>query len=86
MVSLLKSKKIGDFHIVNDTNEENSEDQDLNQKMFIVVRNTKSTDNNHDYQICVGDIIKLGRIKFKVRDFYGSGQPQCNSERTEIDI
>jgi hypothetical protein len=49
MVSLLKSKKLGDFHIVNDTKEENSEDQDLNQKMFIVVRNTKSTDNNHDY-------------------------------------
>jgi hypothetical protein len=86
MVSLLKSKKIGDFHIVNDTNEENNEDQDLNQKMFIVVRNTKSTDNNHDYQLCVGDIIKLGRIKFKVRDFFGSGLPQCDSERTEIDI
>lgn len=39
--------------------------------MFIVVRNTKSTPNNQDYQLCKGDIIKLGRIKFNVKSFFG---------------
>jgi len=40
-------------------------------QMFIVVRNTKSTVNNQDYEMGVGDIIKLGRIKFKVRAMAG---------------
>jgi len=38
--------------------------------MFIVVRNTKSTLNNQDYKLCRGDTVKLGRIKFKVKDLY----------------
>ena len=80
MVSLLKAKKQGEFTIRNDTMAELSEDVDLNQKMFVVVRNTKSTDNNHDYQLCVGDIIKLGRIKFRVKDYFGSKDKICQSE------
>lgn len=80
MVSLLKAKKLGDFCVRNDTLADESDDTDLNQKMFIVVRNTKSTDNNHDYQICVGDIIKLGRIRFLVKDFFGSSQKRSGSE------
>ena len=36
--------------------------------MFIVVRNTKSPLNNQDYKLCRGDTVKLGRIKFKVKD------------------
>ena len=63
-----------------------NEDVDMNQKMFIVVRNTKSTDNNHDYQLCVGDVIKLGRIKFKVKNFYGCNQKDNDIEKEEIDI
>lgn len=86
MVSLLKSNKLGDFFIKNDTVDEMSEDQDLNQKMFIVVRNTKSTDNNHDYQLCTGDVIKLGRIRLKVKDFFGCTSPQESSETSEINI
>lgn len=86
MVSLLKSKKLGDFYIKNDTMAEQSEDVDMNQKMFIVVRNTKSTDNNHDYQLCVGDVIKLGRIKFKVKNFYGCNEKDSDLEKEEIDI
>jgi len=38
--------------------------------MFIVVRNTKSTLNNQDYRLFRGDTIKLGRIKFKVKDVH----------------
>ena len=37
--------------------------------MFVVVRNTKSAQNNLDYKLKRGDIIKLGRIKFNVKDF-----------------
>jgi hypothetical protein len=57
----------------------------MNQKMFIVVRNTKSTENNHDYQLCVGDIIKLGRIKLKVKNFFGSGKPFAYTDKICID-
>lgn len=44
-------------------------DEDVNNKMFVVVRNTKSAQNNLDYKLKKGDIIKLGRIKFNVKDF-----------------
>jgi hypothetical protein len=44
-------------------------DEDVNNKMFVVVRNTKSAQNNLDYRLRRGDIIKLGRIKFNVKDF-----------------
>jgi hypothetical protein len=37
--------------------------------MFIVVRNLKSSSTKSDYKLKKGDIIKLGRIKFKVKDF-----------------
>jgi hypothetical protein len=37
--------------------------------MFVVVRNTKSAQNNLDYKLNRGDVIKLGRIKFNVKDF-----------------
>lgn len=44
-------------------------DEDVNNKMFVVVRNTKSAQNNLDYKLNRGDIIKLGRIKFNVKDY-----------------
>ena len=71
MISLNKNHSIkGNFTIINETItpelvDEN--DSDVNQKMFVVVRNTKSTSNNQDYQLSLGDIVKLGRIKFKIK-------------------
>lgn len=44
-------------------------DEDVNNKMFVVVRNTKSAQNNLDYKLNRGDVIKLGRIKFNVKDY-----------------
>lgn len=44
-------------------------DEDVNNKMFVVVRNTKSAQNNLDYKLNRGDVIKLGRIKFSVKDY-----------------
>jgi len=53
-------------------------DEDVNNKMFVVVRNTKSAQNNLDYKLCKGDIIKLGRIKFNVKDY--KNKYSANSE------
>ena len=76
MVSLLKnSSKKGTFVITNETVQPDNldmtcvEEGDYNQKMFVVVRNTKSTSNNQDYQLHIGDVIKLGRIKLKIKHF-----------------
>lgn len=68
--------------------------------MFVVVRNTKSTSNNQDYMLNIGDIIKLGRIKLKIKfftnahpknkiEFYPQRQETDNeneTERAEVDI
>lgn len=37
--------------------------------MFVVVRNTKSAQNNLHYKLGRGDIVKLGRIKFNIKDY-----------------
>ena len=46
--------------------------------MFVVVRNLKSQKNQqseakpsfeHDHRLSKGDTIKLGRLKFRVKDF-----------------
>ena len=62
-------------------------DEDINNKMFVVVRNTKSAQNNLDYKLGRGDIIKLGRIKFNVKDyrtkFFQSAQKCCHEDEEE---
>ena len=69
---------IGHFQVENDTLTHETPvdgdgnpitDEDVNNKMFVVVRNTKSAQNNLDYKLNKGDVIKLGRIKFNVKDF-----------------
>ena len=39
--------------------------------MFVVVRNLKSQSNSNvqDYELAKGDTIKLGRLKFSVKDY-----------------
>lgn len=68
----------GQFQVQNDTlvavtprDQEGNpiSDEDVNNKMFVVVRNTKSAQNNLDYKLGRGDVIKLGRIKFNVKDY-----------------
>ena len=83
MISLNKNHSIkGNFTIINETItpelvDEN--DSDVNQKMFVVVRNTKSTSNNQDYQLSLGDIVKLGRIKFKIKQLNTPSQDENES-------
>ena len=42
--------------------------EDLNDKLWLVVRSLKSSGEKIDYHINKNDIIKLGRVKFRVRD------------------
>lgn len=54
--------------------------------MFVVVRNTKSASNNLDYKLRRGDIIKLGRIKFNVKDYKSHfGRPSERRDDCEDD-
>lgn len=40
----------------------------LNEHMYLVVRSLKHNNNKIEYQLQKGDIIKLGRIKFAVKE------------------
>jgi hypothetical protein len=42
---------------------------DSNEKLWIVTRSLKSNDKKVDYKLQRQDVIKLGRVKFKVMDF-----------------
>ena len=57
--------------------------------MFVVVRNLKSQAGNtnaQDYELQKGDTIKLGRLKFSVKDFRTAIQPSnADLKRTEVD-
>ena len=71
----------GNFLIRNDTEHlKFSNRNEQPQKMFVVVRNTKSTKNNLDYSLKRGDIIKLGRVKFRVDSISG-----CKNDSLESD-
>lgn len=70
MLSLQRSPvQHGNYVIKNDTKSPiiNDPDPEYNQQMLIVVRNTKSNHHNTDYDLNKGDVIKLGRVKFKVK-------------------
>lgn len=78
-------------------------DEDVNNKMFVVVRNTKSAQNNlvstfntfiifyyltylsiQDYKLGRGDIVKLGRIKFNVKDYRTRYAGQASSAKKDL--
>jgi len=44
------------------------EARDLNEKMYLVVRSLKHNNNKIDYEIQQGDILKVGRVKFAVKE------------------
>jgi hypothetical protein len=48
--------------------------------MLVVVRNTKSNAHNQDYELAKGDVIKLGRVKFKVK---AQNSPQIYQEQLQ---
>ena len=62
MLTVLKGDGIN-FKVCNDSDGSNS--------MFVVVRNTNSSSSNADYQLEAGDVMKLGRCKFRVKQVNG---------------
>jgi hypothetical protein len=70
----------GKFKVLNDTQMPDDTQTEQN-KMYVVVRNVKGKQGTqesaqttadtekYDYRINKGDIIKMGRLKFLVRDF-----------------
>lgn len=42
--------------------------KNLNEHMYLVVRSLKHNNNKIDYHLQKGDIIKLGRIKFAIKE------------------
>ncbi len=43
-------------------------DETLNNRLFFVIRK-KEAELNKEFSLVKGDVIKLGRIKFKIKDF-----------------
>jgi hypothetical protein len=51
---------------------------DQSNRMFVVVRNLKSANRNvQDYKLAKGDTIKLGRLKFCVKDYRTETHPSA---------
>jgi hypothetical protein len=50
-------------------------DEESHNNMFIVLSSLKSGTNKNDYKLKKGDIIKLGRIKFRVKDMRTESMP-----------
>lgn len=47
--------------------------EDIVEKCWLVVRSLNRTSLEQGYNICVGDILKLGRVKFKIRESLHDG-------------
>jgi hypothetical protein len=69
--------RLGKFYVHNDTITPSLGEGDRAENMmFIVVRNLKSTNGNvHDCELQKGDTVKLGRLKFCVKDFRTAVHP-----------
>ena len=65
--------------------EEGTADQDYNNKMFLVVRSLKVGNEKVDYTLQKGDIMKIGRIKFKVKDFR-TDKTRANEENSPTKV
>jgi len=61
------------------TEYENHDDEYL-ERLWIVVRSLKNSFGKVDYKIKKFDIIKLGRVRFKVKDFRCSKHHQSKEE------
>lgn len=54
--------------------------------MFLVVRSLKEGDKKLDYKLKKNDIIKLGRVKFKVKEIRIKAlEDECNEKRKKKD-
>lgn len=44
-------------------------EEDSTDRLWLVIRSLKNTEGKYDYKIKKFDVIKLGRVKFRVKDF-----------------
>lgn len=44
-------------------------EEDSLDRLWLVVRSLRANDEKQDYEIKKFDVIKLGRIKFRIKDF-----------------
>jgi hypothetical protein len=44
------------------------ESKEINENMYLVVRSLKHNNQKIDYEIQQGDILKVGRVKFAVKE------------------
>ena len=61
---------------------------DASNMMFVVVRNLKSQSNSNaeDYELQKGDTLKVGRLKFAIKDFRTAVQPaNADLKRADTD-
>jgi hypothetical protein len=45
------------------------EEEDGTDRLWLVIRSLKTPEGKYDYKIKKFDVIKLGRVKFRIKDF-----------------
>lgn len=58
----------GTFAISKTETGNNNETTDSNENLWLVVKSIKQKDGSYGYELKLNDIIKLGRVKYRVRD------------------
>jgi len=71
---------------------ENPEDdlENIDDNVWIVVKSLKATNNNKGYKLCEGDLIKLGRVKFRIKEirtspYDANSKAKADSKHTKVD-
>ena len=59
---------IGNNGFFIDHGDHNAEDESID-RLWLVIRSLKSPEGKYDYKIKKFDTIKLGRVRFRVKDF-----------------
>jgi len=57
-------------------------DRNRYEKMYLVVKTLKNIGQMHGYQLCEGDVIRLGRAKFRVKELQGEVLIPAKSDPT----
>lgn len=58
-------------------------DRNRFEKMYLVVKTLKSMGQMHGYQLCEGDVVRLGRAKFRVKELQGEALVIPKSDLTQ---
>jgi len=56
------------------------EEEDGTDRLWLVIRSLKAPEGKYDYKIKKFDVIKLGRVKFRIKDFACENMGQTPEE------